>query len=110
MPSLSFAWFIVAASVLAEVLGTLALRYAEAFTKPLPSLLVIVCYGTAIWLMSVAVKQLEIGLTYAVWAGCGTALTALLGILWFQEDASPLRFLGLLFIVAGVISLNLSTK
>ena len=58
--------------------------------------------------MAIAVKHLEIGLTYAVWAGSGTALTALLGMIWFHEAASALRLVGLLFIVLGVISLNLS--
>ncbi len=65
----TFAWLVLAASVVAEVLGTLALRYADGFTKPLPSAAVVVCYACAIWLMSLAVRHLEMGLTYAVWAG-----------------------------------------
>lgn len=104
----TFAWLVLAASVVAEVLGTLALRYADGFTKPLPSAAVAVCYACAIWLMSLAVRHLEMGLTYAVWAGAGTALTALLGIIWFEEATSALRFAGLGCIVAGVIALNLS--
>lgn len=110
MDSSTFAWLALSASVVAEVLGTLALRTADGLTKPWPSIAVVVCYGCAIWLMSVSVRQLEMGLAYAVWAGSGTALTAAIGMLWFQEAFTWLRVLGLTFIVLGVLALNLSTR
>lgn len=106
----TYAWFLLAASVAAEVAGTIALRFADGFTRPGPSVAVGLCYAGAIWLMSIAVKHLEVGLTYAVWAGSGTALTALVGVLWFGESGSPLRVAGLVCIVVGVIVLNLSAK
>ncbi len=104
----TFAWLLLAASVAAEVVGTLALRHAEGFTRLAPSLLVGACYSVAIWLMALSVRQLEVGLAYAVWAGAGTALTALLGMLWFGESAGMLRLAGLGCIVIGVAALNLS--
>lgn len=107
MTSTTFAWLTLAASVLAEVLGTLALRHADGFSRPWPSLAVLACYGCAIWWMSLAVRHLEVGLGYAVWAGCGTALTALLGIAWYGEATNWLRLCGLAFIVVGVVALNL---
>lgn len=106
----SFAWLMLAASVLAEVLGTLALRHADGFTKPLPSTAAMLCYGGAIWLMSISLKHLEMGLTYAVWAGSGTALTAALGMIWFGESFGQLRMAGLGCIVLGVIALSLSSS
>jgi small multidrug resistance pump len=106
----TYAWLLLAASVAAEVAGTIALRFADGFTRPGPSVAVGLCYAGAIWLMAMAVKHLEVGLTYAVWAGSGTALTALLGVLWFGESSSPLRVAGLACIVVGVIVLNLSAK
>ncbi|WP_080409287.1 DMT family transporter [Burkholderia ubonensis] len=104
-----FPWLLVAASVAAEVAGTVGLRYADGFTRLLPSLAVVLLYGLAIWLMSLAVRRLEVGLTYALWAGCGTALTALVGILFFNESANLLRLLGFTFIVIGVATLNLGS-
>lgn len=106
----ALAWSLIAASVVAEVAGTLALRYADGFTKPIPSIAVCALYGMAIWLMSIAVRHLEIGLTYAVWAGSGTALTALLGIVWFDESAHATRLLGLSLIVLGVVISNLGAR
>jgi small multidrug resistance pump len=60
--------------------------------------------------MSIAVKQLEMGLAYAVWAGVGTALTAMLGMIWFGEASSVSRFAGLGCIVFGVVALNISAR
>ena len=110
MNSQMFSWLVLAASVLAEVLGTLALRYAAGLTKFWPSAAVVACYSCAIWLMTIAVKQLEMGLAYAVWAGVGTALTAMLGMIWFGEASTALRFAGLGCIVFGVVALNLSAR
>ena len=106
----TFAWLVLAASVLAEVVGTIALRYADGFTRIFPSVLSGLCYSAAIWLMAIAVRHMEVGLTYAVWAGSGTALTAVLGMLWFAESARFLRQAGLSFFVLGDIALNLTAR
>ena len=110
MRSHAFAWLLLAASIAAEVAGTVSLRYANGFTRLLPSLAVGSLYALAIWLMSVSVKHLEVGLAYAVWAGVGTALTALVGMLWFGEASHATRLAGIAFIVIGVVCLNLDLR
>lgn len=106
--SQAFAWLVLSTSIAAEVAGTLALRYAEGFTRPLPTLAVGIFYTLAIWLMSISVQRLDIGLAYAVWAGAGTALTALIGMTWFGEVIYAAKIVGIALIVAGVVCLNLS--
>jgi small multidrug resistance pump len=103
----SFSWLLLTISIGAEVVGTIALRFADGFTRPLPSLLVGISYATAIWLMSLAVKKLEIGLAYAVWAGGGTALVAIFGAICFGESMTFWRSIGIVMIVLGVVALNL---
>lgn len=110
MRSHALAWLLLAASIAAEVAGTVSLRYANGFTRLLPSLAVSSLYALAIWLMSVSVKHLEVGLAYAVWAGVGTALTALVGMLWFGEASHATRLVGIAFIVIGVVCLNLDLR
>ena len=105
----AYSWLLLAASIVAEVAGTIALRYSDGFTRLVPSLMVTAAYAAAIWLMSRAVRHLEVGLAYAVWAGSGTALTAVLGILWFSESMTHLRVAGIVMIVIGVVVLNLET-
>jgi len=106
----TFSWLLLAASVAAEVAGTIALRHADGFTRLVPSLVVGVSYATAIWLMSISVRPLETGLAYAVWAGSGTALIAAFGIIWFGESVTLLRAAGVAMIVAGVVVLNLDAR
>lgn len=108
MHSHALAWWLLAASVAAEVVGTIALRHTDGFTRVLPSLAVCSLYGLAIWLMALSVRHLEVGLAYAVWAGAGTALTALVGVLWFGESAHAARLAGIALIVLGVACVNLA--
>lgn len=101
------AWLLVAASVVAEVIGTVALKYSDGMSRLLPSGAAATCYGLAIWLMAVAMRQLDMGITYAVWAASGTAATALVGIAFFGEQVGLVKALGLVCVVGGVVMLNL---
>lgn len=101
------AWLFIAVSVVAEVLGTVALKHSDGFSKLLPSGTAAACYALAIWLMAVAMRQLDMGITYAVWAASGTALTALVGIALYGEQLSSIKALGLICVVGGVVMLNL---
>lgn len=108
-PSLS-AWLLVATSVIAEVVGTVALKYSDGFSKLLPSAAAATCYALAIWLMAVAMRQLDMGITYAVWAASGTAATALVGIAFFGEALGTVKAMGLVCVVGGVVMLNLGNQ
>jgi small multidrug resistance pump len=103
----SFAWLMLVASIAAEVIGTVALRLSEGFSRPIPSVVTCPLFGASILLMAIVVKHLEAGFVYAIWAGCSTAFAALLGIAFFRETADVARLVGLGLIVSGVIVLNL---
>lgn len=104
-----FAWCLLGLSVIAEVFGTIGLKYSAGFTNLFPSVLTILCYAGAIWLMSVATLHVEVGLAYAAWAGASTAITAVIGVLLFGESLSPLKLCGLGMAVGSLVFLNLST-
>jgi multidrug transporter EmrE-like cation transporter len=95
-------------AILSEVAGTVALKYTEGFTRLVPSTAVVAGYGISFWMLALVLKQLPIGLTYAVWAAVGTALIAAIGIVAFDEPASTLKILSLGLIIAGVVGLNLA--
>lgn len=107
MKSSLSAWLLIAVSVIAEVVGTVALKHSDGFSKLFPSGAAVACYAFAIWLMAVAMRQLEMGITYAVWAASGTAATALVGIAFYGEQMGYIKALGLVCVVAGVVMLNL---
>ncbi len=101
-------WFYLAAAIVLEVTGTTCMKLSQGFTRPLPSVLVFVLYMVSFSFMILALKKMELGVAYAIWAGLGTALIALIGIVWFQESASLLKIVSILFIVLGVVGLRLS--
>ena len=95
-------------AILSEVAGTVALKYANGFTNPGPSALVVAGYGLSFWMLALVLRDMPIGLTYAVWAAVGTALIAAIGIVAFGEPATTLKLLSLALIIAGTIGLNLA--
>ena len=95
-------------AILAEVAGTVALKFTNGFTNPGPSALVVVGYGLSFWMLALVLRDLPIGLTYAVWAAVGTALIAAIGIVAFGEPATTMKLLSLALIIAGTIGLNVA--
>src|SRR4051794_12465235 len=100
-------WLLLGVAIAAEVTGTVALRFSNGFTRPLPTAGVVVGYGTAIWLLTLTVRHLPLNVTYAVWAGTGTALIAVIGVVALGERLSAVGVLGIVLIVAGVAAVNL---
>jgi small multidrug resistance pump len=73
------AWTYLAAAIATEVIGTVFLRFTDGFTRPGPSILVLITFAGSLWLTALALRQLEVSLAYAVWAGVGTAAVAVIG-------------------------------
>lgn len=95
-------------AILSEVLGTICLKLSRGFTETLPTLGVVAFYGSAFYLLSLALREVEVGVAYAVWSGAGTALIALVGIAFFGEGVSFVKVGSLLLLITGVVGLNLS--
>ena len=91
-----------------EVLATLCLRASDGLSRPLPTAAVFAGYGLAFYLLALVLRDLPLGLTYATWAGIGTAALAVIGIAFFDEPAGALRIIALGLVIAGVICLQLS--
>ena len=89
-------------AILAEVIATSALKSAEGFTKLGPSLLVILGYGAAFYLLSLVLRELTVGITYAIWSGVGIVLVALVGVVAFREIPDTPAIIGMGLIIAGV--------
>ena len=110
MSPLLIAWLILVASILFEVFGMLSIRYSNGFTNLLPTAGAVTCFITSIWLMSISLKQIEMGIAYAVWAAASTAIVALFGIVFYAESIASFKITGLVLVVIGVVLLNLGTK
>ena len=95
-------------AIVSEVAATVSLRLADGFTRPLPSAIVVVGYAVSFWMLALVLKQLPVGLTYAVWSAAGTALIAAIGIVAFGEPATAVKLASLALIIMGVVGLNLA--
>ncbi|WP_018654532.1 DMT family transporter [Actinomadura flavalba] len=102
------AWVLVVVAGLFEVAMALSLKAARGFTVPVPSVLFLVFAVASFGLLSLALRRLDVGTAYAAWVGIGAVGTAVLGMVAFGDDASPLRIAALALIVAGVVTLNLA--
>lgn len=100
-------WLLLGLAIVAEVIGSASLRASEGFTRWLPSTLVVLGYAAAFFLMAQILKTLPLGLTYAVWSGVGTALTAIIGWTFFRDAFHPVALGGIALIILGVVVLNL---
>ena len=103
------AWIMLGAAGLFEIVWAIGLKYADGFTKPVPSAITIAAMVISMWLLAQAARDLPIGTAYAIWTGIGAVGAALLGIMLFQESANLVRIGCVALIVVGIVGLKLST-
>ena len=92
------------------MIATSALKASESFTKPLPSLLVVVGYGVAFFFLSLCLKSIDIGIAYAIWSGLGLVLITVVSAVIYKQIPDFWAIIGMILIVVGVLVLNLLSK
>ncbi len=100
-------WLWLGLAIVAEIVATTALRYSNGFSNFVPSLFTAVGYVIAFAMLSQALRTIDVGIAYAVWAGVGTAIIAIIGILVFGEPGTIAKTLGITMIIGGVVVVNL---
>ena len=100
-------WLALSIAIVAEVVATTALKSTEGFTRLWPSVLVVVGYGAAFYFMTVSLRVLPVGIMYAIWAGLGIVLVAILGWVVYRQSLDAAAIGGIALIVAGVLVINL---
>ena len=99
-------WLALAGAIALEIAGTVSMKLSQGFTRTLPSVLLFVFYGLSFTLMTVAVKKIDMSVSYAIWSGVGTATIALIGVAWFRESLTLIQILSIVAIIAGVVGLR----
>lgn len=100
-------WVYLIIAVITEVIGTTNMKLSQGFTKVVPSILMVVFYIICFAFMNLALKKLDVSITYAIWSGVGTALIAAIGFLYFKEPATAIKIASIALIVIGVVGLAL---
>lgn len=100
------AWIYLAFAGLFEIVWAIGLKYADGFTRPIPSAITVIGMIISVVLLGMALKEIPVGTGYAVWTGIGTVGAALLGMILFQEPATAIRLACIALIVTGIMGLK----
>jgi small multidrug resistance pump len=100
----------LAIAIIAEVIGTSALKAAEGFTRPLPSIIVVIGYGVAFYFLSLTLQSIPVGIAYAIWSGVGVALITLIGWWVFKQRLDAPALVGIALIIAGVVVIQVFSR
>ncbi|WP_372574403.1 DMT family transporter [Ruegeria jejuensis] len=100
-------YFILLLAVAAETIGTTALQASHQFTRFWPSVIVVVGYGLAFYLLSLTLRVMPVGIVYAIWSGLGILLIAVIGFIAFGQRLDWPALLGLALIIAGILVIHL---
>lgn len=99
-------WILLLFAGISEVTWAVAMKYADGFSKPLPTVVTVVFYILSAVFLSMALKKLPLGTAYAMWTGFGIIGTTLLGILLFKEVLNIPQIICIIMIVLGIVGLK----
>ena len=103
-------WIFLFVAIIAEVIGTSALKSSEGFTKPIASIVVVLGYMIAFYCLSLTLKTIPVGIAYAVWSGVGIVLITTVAWIVFDQKLDVWGIIGIVLIMSGVLILNLLSK
>jgi multidrug transporter EmrE-like cation transporter len=104
------AYVLLLFAIAAEIMATSALKISNGFSRLVPSVVVILGYSAAFWLMSLTLKTLPVSVVYAIWSGLGIIGITFIGVWLFNETFGWWHLLGTFFILLGVTVLSLITQ
>lgn len=97
-------------AIIAEVIATSFLKSSEGFTKLFQSAIVIIGYSVAFFFLSLSIKEIPVGIVYAIWSGCGIVLISIIGVVFYKQNLDIWAIIGILFILFGVLIMKLISK
>mgnify|MGYP002713225449 CR=1 FL=1 len=100
------AYLFLAIAIIAEVIATSALKASDEFTRLIPSMIVVVGYGVAFYFMTLVIRTIPLGVTYAVWSGLGIVLISAVAYFYYKQSLDLPAIIGIGLIVSGVIVIH----
>lgn len=101
-------YILLSLSIIFEVFATTMLKLTNGFTEWIPLVLTLLGYGLSFFLLGLTLKTISLSIAYAIWAGVGTVLTAIISFLFWEESVTVLKGIALCLIIGGIVILNLS--
>lgn len=102
-------WITLSIAGLLEIVWATAMKQSDGFTKPWPTIIMLVSMVASFWLLAVAMRELPLGTAYMVWTGIGAVGSFILGIILMGDPVTPLRLLAAGLIVAGIMTMKIAS-
>ncbi|GGE37288.1 multidrug transporter [Halopseudomonas oceani] len=103
-------WVYLITAIVSEVIATSALKASTGFTKPLPSVVVVIGYLVSFYFLSLTLKTIPVGIAYAIWSGVGVVLISVVAWLLYGQKLDLPALIGMGLIISGVMVINLFSK
>jgi small multidrug resistance pump len=103
-------WLLLSIAISSETVATTALKYSDGFTRLIPSAIVLLGYAIAFYCLSLTLRQVPVGIAYAIWSGVGTTLITVFGWIFLGQKLDAASIAGIGLIVAGVVTMNVLAK
>lgn len=100
-------YIMLAGAITLELIATTLLKYAEGFTKPLPTVGCLILYGLCFFLLSRAIEHIHLEIAYATWSGVGIVVTTLVSVFLFHQRVNLPTVLGIVLVLTGCVLMNL---
>ena len=97
----------LAIAIIAEVTATSTLKLTEEFTKPIPSVVVLIAFGVSLYFMTLTLRTLPVGIMYAFWSGLGIIFVTVIGIFIYKQTPDLPAIIGMILIIIGVITISM---
>ena len=104
------AYYYLALAICAEVIATTSMKAVKGLSTPLPLALVIVGYSIAFWMLTLVVRDIPVGIAYAVWAGMGIVMVSIAALVIYGQKLDGPAIAGMALIVLGVVVIQLFSK
>ena len=103
-------WLYLAVAILAEIVATSALKSSDGFTRLLPSVVTTLGYVVSFYFLSLTLREVPVGIAYAIWSGVGIVLISIVSALLFKQHLDAPAMIGMGLIIAGVVVMNVFSK
>lgn len=103
-------WIFLGLAIVSEIIGTLSMKYASINDAMSGHVVMYIMITASYFMLAKAVKRVALGVAYALWEGIGILFITLFSVLWFDETLSPMKILGLMALVAGIVLIKSGTR
>ncbi|MCP4272189.1 MAG: multidrug efflux SMR transporter [Gammaproteobacteria bacterium] len=101
-------WLYLTGAIFLEIAGTTSMKLSEGFTRTVPTIFIFAFYFLSFIALTMALKRIDVSVAYAIWAGAGTALIAIIGVVHFREPLTLIKVVSVSLIIIGVVGLNIN--